>query len=38
MKKRSFSLQDERLKQCPKCEGDSEIQKYVLTDKGRALT
>ena len=30
--------QEERLKQCPKCKGDSEVQKYVLTGKGRALT
>ena len=34
----SVLSQEERLKQCPKCKGDSEVQKYVLTGKGRALT
>ena len=34
----SILSQEERLKQCSKCKGDSEMKKYVLTDKGRALT
>ena len=34
----SVLSQEERLKQCPKCKGDSELQKYILTEKGRALS
>ena len=34
----SVISQKERFKQCPKCKGDSEMQKYVLTEKGRALS
>ena len=34
----SVLSQEERLKQCPKCKGGSEMQTYVLTEKGRALT
>ena len=28
---------EERLKQCPECNVESELQKYVLTEQGRAL-
>ena len=34
----SVISQKERFKHCPKCKGDSEMQKYVLTEKGRALS
>ena len=37
VKEISVLSQKERFKQCPKCKGDSEMQIYVLTDKGRAL-
>ena len=28
---------EERFKQCPKCKGDIVIEKYILTEKVRAL-
>ena len=34
----SIVSQEERIKQCSKCKGDSEMKKYILTDKGRART